>query len=328
MANIFNKRFHLTCKNMSIVSNNIKYLRRMNGLTQEQFSRKIGIKRSLLGAYEEARANPNLDNLMNIAKIFGTTVDNLLKNDMRRLKESKGVPLPQPSQQLAIKDEPEPPRQLSAIIDKYYRSEQETRPPVQPIMPAYQPPKPAPVPQPKPYTAPVQTIVPEKTVATEKQKQTIEWVSQKDMGEYLSSYAYTEYIKQLPVFQLPMLPPGKYRAFEAGSDFTQPGSVIIGQFVNNWYEIKDGQNYLLVIHKQGIIYRRVYNQVKIKGALLLSSDNAHLPTHEVSIKEVLEIWEAKAFLSLQMPEPSAIPSLDHLSEMVRALQVEIERLKH
>ncbi|QHT70531.1 helix-turn-helix transcriptional regulator [Rhodocytophaga rosea] len=313
---------------MSIVSNNIKYLRRMNGLTQEQFARKIGIKRSLLGAYEEARANPNLDNLMNIAKIFGTTVDNLLKNDMRRLKESKGVPLPQPSQQLAIKEEPEPPKQLSTIIDKYYRSEQEARPSVQPFIPAYQPPKSAPVTQPIPYTTPLQTIVHEKVIVAEKQKQTIEWVSQKDMGEYLSSYAYTEYIKQLPVFQLPMLPPGKYRAFEAGSDFMQPGSVIIGQFVNNWYEIKDGQNYLLVIHKQGIIYRRVYNQVKIKGALLLSSDNAHLPTHEVSIKEVLEIWEAKAFLSMQMPEPSAIPSLNHLSEMVRALQLEIERLKH
>jgi transcriptional regulator with XRE-family HTH domain len=48
---------------MSIVSNNIKYLRRLNGLTQEQFARKIAIKRSLLGAYEEARANPNLTNL-------------------------------------------------------------------------------------------------------------------------------------------------------------------------------------------------------------------------------------------------------------------------
>jgi transcriptional regulator with XRE-family HTH domain len=314
---------------MSIVSNNIKYLRRMNGLTQEQFARKIGIKRSLLGAYEEARANPNLDNLMNIAKIFGTTVDNLIKNDMRRLKESKGVPLPQPSQQLAIKDEPEPPKQLSAIIDKYYRTEQqETRQPVQPMMPIYQPPKPIPVSQPISYTSPLQTTVPEKPATVEKQKQTIEWVSQKDIGEYLSSYAYTEYIKQLPVFQLPMLPPGKYRAFEAGADFTHPGSVIIGQFVNNWYEIKDGQNYLLVIHKQGIIYRRVYNQVKIKGTILLSSDNAHFPTHEVSIKEVLEIWEAKAFLSMQMPEPSGMPSLDHLSEMVRALQMEIERLKH
>ncbi len=104
-----------------MVANNIKYLRRMNGLTQEQFARKIGIKRSLLGAYEEGRANPNLDNLMNIAKIFGTTVDNLLKNDIRRLRETQGVPIPQPAPQLQLNAEPADPKPLSAIIDKYYK---------------------------------------------------------------------------------------------------------------------------------------------------------------------------------------------------------------
>lgn len=298
----------------------------MNGLTQEQFARKIGIKRSLLGAYEEARANPNLDNLMNIAKIFGTTVDNLLKHDMRRMKESKGVPLPQPSQQLAIKEEPEPPRQLSAIIDKYYRPGNESPQIAKPV--AFQPVPDIPQPSYTNYTKPAETKpVIEKPVTNEKLKQTIEWVSQKDIGEYLSSYAYPEYLKQLPVFQLPTLPPGKYRGFEAGTDFTYPGAAVIGHFINNWYDIKDGQHYLLVIHKQGIVYRRVYNQVKIKGTLLLSSDTAHVPTHEVSIKEVLEIWEAKAFLCHQMPEPTGVPSLEHLSEMVRALQQEIDRLK-
>ncbi|RYF61870.1 MAG: XRE family transcriptional regulator, partial [Cytophagaceae bacterium] len=63
---------------MTLVSNNIKYLRKLNGLTQEQFSQRIGIKRSLLGAYEEARANPNWNTLITIAKLFNTSVDQLL----------------------------------------------------------------------------------------------------------------------------------------------------------------------------------------------------------------------------------------------------------
>jgi transcriptional regulator with XRE-family HTH domain len=338
---------------MSTVSNNIKYLRRMNGLTQEQFARKIGIKRSLLGAYEEARANPNLDNLMNIAKIFGTTVDNLLKNDLRTLKETRGVPLPQPSQQLAIKDTPEPPKQLSALIDKYYRPSTNSlpfaaNPPVEqakadirpiPQQVSFQPVSttvhtPAPVaqmsqPAPANHFSPASpaanfTATP---AASEKNKQTIEWVKQTDIAEYLSSYAYAEYLKQLPVFQLPLLPPGKYRAFEAGADFSQPGAVIVSQFVNNWYDIKDGQQYIIVIHKQGILYRRIYNQVKIKGALLLSSDNPAIASVEISIKEVLEVWEAKIFISTSMPEPSVGPSLDRLHDLVMSLQMEIERLK-
>eukprot|EP01031_Cornospumella_fuschlensis_P012665 gene12665-15476_t len=80
---------------MSIVSNNIKYLRRLNGLTQEQFSRRIGIKRSLLGAYEEARANPNLENLKTIAQVFGTSVDSLIKTDIRKIRETPGISLGQ-----------------------------------------------------------------------------------------------------------------------------------------------------------------------------------------------------------------------------------------
>ena len=41
---------------MTLISNNIKVLRKKAGFTQEQLSAKIGIKRSVLGAYEEGRA--------------------------------------------------------------------------------------------------------------------------------------------------------------------------------------------------------------------------------------------------------------------------------
>ncbi|RYF46906.1 MAG: XRE family transcriptional regulator, partial [Cytophagaceae bacterium] len=68
---------------MTLVSDNIRYLRKLNGLTQEQFSRKINIKRSLLGAYEEGRANPNGQNIQAIAKAFNTTVELLTRQDLR-----------------------------------------------------------------------------------------------------------------------------------------------------------------------------------------------------------------------------------------------------
>ena len=35
------------------VNENIRFLRKKKGWTQEKFSHKIGIKRSLVGAYEE-----------------------------------------------------------------------------------------------------------------------------------------------------------------------------------------------------------------------------------------------------------------------------------
>ena len=45
---------------MNIANQNLKYLRKLRGWTQQEFADKLRIKRSLVGAYEEERARPNL----------------------------------------------------------------------------------------------------------------------------------------------------------------------------------------------------------------------------------------------------------------------------
>ncbi|MDA0196128.1 MAG: XRE family transcriptional regulator [Bacteroidetes bacterium] len=83
---------------MVAVNENIRFLRKKMNLTQQQFAELIGIKRSLVGAYEEGRAEPRLINLSKMAKVFETSVDILMHNDVRRLSDkelrvgsSKGV---------------------------------------------------------------------------------------------------------------------------------------------------------------------------------------------------------------------------------------------
>ncbi len=75
---------------MSIISDNIKFLRKQNHLTQEQLAEKIGIKRSLLGAYEEGRADPRLNNLLKISEIFKVSVDSLISEDVSELDNAFG----------------------------------------------------------------------------------------------------------------------------------------------------------------------------------------------------------------------------------------------
>ncbi len=72
---------------MSIAGKNLRYLRKLRGLTQEEFAIKLGIKRSLLGAYEEERAEPRLEVLEIAGDIFKLSMDELLLKD---LSESKG----------------------------------------------------------------------------------------------------------------------------------------------------------------------------------------------------------------------------------------------
>ena len=67
---------------MSQAGNNFKYLRKLRGWTQQQLALKLKIKRSLVGAYEEGRAEPRLDVLEKVCSIFRLTLDELLLTDL------------------------------------------------------------------------------------------------------------------------------------------------------------------------------------------------------------------------------------------------------
>src|SRR6185437_15638718 len=71
---------------MSLAGQNLKYLRKLRGWTQEEFAAKLGIKRSLIGAYEEERADPRLDVLETLGEIFKVTLDELLLHDLNQQK--------------------------------------------------------------------------------------------------------------------------------------------------------------------------------------------------------------------------------------------------
>ncbi len=71
---------------MSQAGKNLKYLRKLRGWTQEEFSNKLKIKRSLLGAYEEERAEPRIEVLEIVSGIFKMSLDELLLQDVSSTK--------------------------------------------------------------------------------------------------------------------------------------------------------------------------------------------------------------------------------------------------
>ncbi len=73
---------------MSQAGKNLKYLRKLRGWTQEEFSGKLKIKRSLLGAYEEERAEPRIEVLEAVSGIFKMSLDELLLQDVSNAKGS------------------------------------------------------------------------------------------------------------------------------------------------------------------------------------------------------------------------------------------------
>ena len=73
---------------MSISNKNIKYLRKLRGWTQEEFAQKLRIKRSLVGAYEEERADPRIDVLEIVCDMFKLTLDDILRKDLSDSKSN------------------------------------------------------------------------------------------------------------------------------------------------------------------------------------------------------------------------------------------------
>lgn len=258
---------------MPAINENIRYIRKKLKLTQDQFGQQLGIKRSLVGAYEEGRAEPRLELLGKMAGLVGLPVDALLSNDLN----AEGVSKPQ------IKNYSRGKEVLVVSIDS-------------------------------------------------SKKDNIELVPQRAAAGYMNGYADTEYVKELPRFNLPMLGSGTYRAFEISGDSMLPilpGTIIVGEYVENLKGLKNGKTYVLVTNREGIVYKRVFNYLDENGKLFLVSDNRQYTPYQIDGEDVLEAWAAKAYISVQFPdvESDKEMSIENLAGVVLDLQKEILDLK-
>ena len=156
----------------------------------------------------------------------------------------------------------------------------------------------------------------------------IEFVNEKAKAGYVTSFADPEYIGNLPVFQLPFLSKEKkYRAFTIEGDSMLPiphGSVVIGEFVQNFYDIKKGQGYIIVTRDEGIVFKIVEDYISEKRALQLASLNAIFKPYKLPIVELKEAWKFVCYLNTEIPEPE--PDINKLMKKVEKMQSDINLL--
>lgn len=173
------------------------------------------------------------------------------------------------------------------------------------------------------------------TIATDESgNENITLVAQKASAGYLNGFADPEYMDALPQFHLPNLSrQATYRAFELAGDSMLPlipGTIVVGAYIDQLKQIKSGQTYVLVTQTEGVVYKRVFNYLNENGKLFLVSDNDHYKPYEVKGEDVLEIWEAKAFISTDFPNPGDKKkplSLEDLGDMIRDIQSDLKRIK-
>ncbi|WP_047546162.1 LexA family transcriptional regulator [Psychroserpens sp. Hel_I_66] len=158
----------------------------------------------------------------------------------------------------------------------------------------------------------------------------IEIVPIKASAGYLSGYDDPEYIEQLQKIKLPFLPTGKHRAFPIKGDSMLPmkdGALVIGRFVEDRMDIKTGKTYVLLTLNDGMVYKRVVNNIDIDNSLLLKSDNKIYNDYSVPIDEVLELWEFTCSINTQEYSEEEL-KLSSIMKMFNELGVELKALKN
>jgi hypothetical protein len=97
-----------------------------------------------------------------------------------------------------------------------------------------------------------------------------------------------------------MLAPGNYRAFEIVGDSMLPtpsGSVIVAEKIDGLENVKSNLTYIVVSRNEGIVYKRVMKNNKLKNKLTLISDNTVFQPYTVNTEDILEIWKAEMVVS-------------------------------
>ena len=65
------------------IGKNIQYLRKINQLTQEQFSERSGVSRQTISRWESDEVTPELNKLIEICTMFSCSLDDLVRQDLR-----------------------------------------------------------------------------------------------------------------------------------------------------------------------------------------------------------------------------------------------------
>lgn len=252
------------------INENIRFLRKQLGLTQDQFAQQLSIKRSLVGAYEEGRAEPRLELLQKMAVLGNLSVDLLIGRDISQMKDYE--------------------KKLAGGKD---------------------------------------VVV---VTVDEESRNNIELVPLRAAAGYLTGYADTEYIKELPRFKLPILKQGTYRAFEISGDSMLPilpGTIVVGEWVEDIHTVKNGKPYILVTAREGIVFKRVFNYLQESGKLFLVSDNRQYTPYQIDATEVIEVWTAKAYISVEFPDVNSKGdlSVEQLAGMVMNLKQELQSMQ-
>lgn len=144
---------------------------------------------------------------------------------------------------------------------------------------------------------------------------------------YLSGFGDLDFIASLPTFRMPVneLPQDlTLRMFQIEGDSMLPirsGSYILASYVEDLSSAGNRHPYVAVTRNDGIVFKRIENQLEKAGLYRMISDNPEFKPYSVKGEDVLELWRARAYVSFNFDPayPSSLLSPEWADEVSRSL---------
>ena len=87
-------------------SENLYYLRKREGISQEELAEKLGVSRQAVSKWETGDAYPETEKIMMLCDRYGVTMDALMRGDVKEQSPEKQVPEQEPEEASAAIPEP------------------------------------------------------------------------------------------------------------------------------------------------------------------------------------------------------------------------------
>jgi len=183
-------------------------------------------------------------------------------------------------------------------------------------------------------------------VSNNKGAERIAYVPYAAQAGYASQFHDPIFMQNLPSFSLPdrRFQTGTHRCFEVSGDSMEPtvfaGEQVVCSFVESdlWITNVKSNYVYVIITTNGMIIKRVVNNIAANGHLEIKSDNSFYDGYKIAINDVKEIWLVTHKISPFMPSPSNIRNALHKEvdnlrltisdqgKMIQSLNTTIEKM--
>lgn len=151
-------------------------------------------------------------------------------------------------------------------------------------------------------------------------------INRKASAGYPTNYNNPEWLGTLDVITHPHLTDGDYFCLQVQGDSMHPtlynNDYLIARRLHQYpQQMRDNEVYV-VVTIEGIMVKRVVNNLPDKAQLVIRSDNRLYPPETIPAAEILEVWEARLRLSSHLPDAT-----EDVQNRLNRLEVDMLKMK-